>query len=129
MPRGRPPQSEIRKNVIELLFQMKKGYGYQIAKFYNEIFPQVTQRSIYYHLRKGVQLKEFVVHKIEEERGDFSWGSIAEKIYYSVGPQAQPKGDSRVAAFLTQWQKPNLKEKFTRFVGKFRKEKSLPINP
>lgn len=123
MPRGRPVRSEIRQNIVELLFHLQKGYGYQIAKQYNTLFPPVTQRSIYYHLRKGVLTGEFLVHKIEEERGDFSWGSIAEKTYYALGKEALPKGDARVTERLGQWQKPNFKEKFTRFVGKFRKEK------
>ena len=54
MVRGRPVKSQIRQNIIEILFYLGKGYGYQISKIYNEAIPQVTQRSVYYHLRKGV---------------------------------------------------------------------------
>ena len=100
MARGRPIGSQIRQNIIEILFYLGKGYGYQISKIYNEIFPQVTQRSIYYHLRKGTQTKEINVNKIKEEKGDFSWGDTVEKIYYELGDAAEPKGEGRVKDFL-----------------------------
>jgi hypothetical protein len=100
MARGRPVGSQIRQNIIEILFYLGKGYGYQISKIYNEIFPQVTQRSIYYHLKKGTQTKEINVNKIKEEKGDFSWGDTVEKIYYELGDAAQPKGENRVKEFL-----------------------------
>jgi len=98
--RGRPVKSIIRQNILEILFHLKKGYGYQIAKIYNEVFPQVTQRSIYYHLRKGILTKEIEIHKIEQETGDFSWGQMVEKKYYSLGSLAQAKGEPRVEEFL-----------------------------
>ncbi len=100
MARGRPIRSQIRQNIIEILFYLGKGYGYQISKIYNEVFPQVTQRSIYYHLRKGTQTKEINVNKIKAEKGDFSWGDTVEKIYYELGDAAEAKGDSRVKEFL-----------------------------
>jgi len=53
MPKGRPVKSEIRQNIVEILYFMKQGYGYEIYKVYVAIFPKVTMRSIYYHLRKG----------------------------------------------------------------------------
>ena len=104
MPRGRPTESKIRQNVVEILFYLNKGYGYQIAKFYNEIFPQVTQRSIYYHLRKGIQTQEIKLDTIEKEEGDFSWGRLVEKTYYVLGNNANPKGDVRVEEHLKKWQ-------------------------
>ena len=100
MKRGRPVKSIIRQNVVEILHHLGKGYGYEIAKVYNQVFPPVTQRSIYYHLRKGVSIGEFAVHKIEVEKGDFSWGSTVEKTYYHLGKAAQPKGEMRVKEFL-----------------------------
>lgn len=119
MKRGRPVRSQIRQNVVEILFYLKKGYGYQIAKIYNEIFPSVTQRSIYYHLRKGVQLKEISVHTVEQEEGHFSWGTIVEKIYYSLGENAQPRGEKRVEDFCKQFTRSG--NVLTRIVKKFRK--------
>jgi DNA-binding transcriptional ArsR family regulator len=98
--KGRPVKSQIRQNVIEILHYLGRGYGYQIAKIYNEIFPEVTQRSVYYHLRKGVLIGEISVHKVEQEKGDFSWGQMVEKKYYSLGGKADPKGVKRVKEFL-----------------------------
>ncbi len=119
MVRGRPTKSIIRQNIIEILNVINQGYGYQIAKVYNEIFPPVSQRSIYYHLRKGVFTKEIAVHKIEEERGDFSWGSVVEKIYYTLDNKASPKGEERVKDFFKN--KKSLKKGLKNIFGKFKK--------
>ena len=126
MIKGRPLKSQIRQNIVEVLYHLGEGYGYQVAKIYNDLFPSVTQRSIYYNLQKGVITKEIQVHKIEEEKGEFSWGSVVEKKYYSLGKNAQPKGDKRVKEYLDQWQKSEKKispSKFTSFVDRFRKVK------
>lgn len=121
--RGRPEKSPIRQNIVEILHYLEQGYGYQIAKIYNEIFPQVTQRSIYYHLHKGILTKEIKLDQIEEEKGNFSWGSVVEKTYYALGAEAQPKGDERIKNYLQQqkWKKPVLQDKFMRLVDKFRR--------
>ena len=94
--KGRPVKSEIRQNVVEILHHVEKAYGYEIYKVYVAVFPKVTLRSIYYHLRKGISLGEFVINKIEKEKGDYSWGGEAEKIYYSLGPNAKPSGNERL---------------------------------
>src|SRR3989338_2472385 len=96
LKRGRPVKSVIRQNIIEILNYLKQGYGYQIAKIYNEVFPSAAQRSVYYHLRKGLETKEIRLHKIEQEAGDFSWGKLVEKTYYTLGESAVPKGDARL---------------------------------
>ncbi len=132
--RGRPEKSPIRQNIVEILYYLEKGYGYQIAKIYNEIFPQVTQRSIYYHLHKGILTKEIEMDQIEEEKGDFSWGQMVEKTYYALGKKAQPNGEERVKNYLQnslpnqKWKepaskKPVLPNRFTRFVERFRRVK------
>ncbi|MFC1801375.1 hypothetical protein ACFLZB_02835 [Nanoarchaeota archaeon] len=100
MPKGRPPQSSIRQNIMEILFYLPQGYGYQIGKIYNSIFPKATLRVIYYHLKKGCDLEEFKVKKVEFEKGDYSWGPTAQKTYYSLGKKAQPQGLKHVKAFL-----------------------------
>lgn len=100
MPKGRPVKSEIRQNMVEILFYVKEGYGYEIYKAYVSIFPKVTMRSIYYHLKKGVEIGEFVVNKVEKEKGDYSWGGEAEKIYYALGPNAKPTGNDRVREYI-----------------------------
>lgn len=103
MARGRPTQSIIRQNIVEILFYLNKGYGYQIAKLYNEIFSEVTQRSVYYHLRKGIQTQEIKLQSIEREKGEFSWGQVVEKTYYVLGSNANPKGNEKVEAHLKKW--------------------------
>jgi hypothetical protein len=100
MAKGRPVKSEIRQNIVEILYFMKQGYGYEIYKAYVAIFPKVTMRSIYYHLRKGVNLNEFKVSKIEKEKGDYSWGGEAEKIYYSLGDSAKPTSNEKVKEYF-----------------------------
>ena len=100
MPRGRPVRSTIRQNIIEILYFLGKAYGYDIYKVYKAVFPKVTLRSIYYHLRKGVSLGEFKIEKIEQEKGDYSWGETAEKIYYSLGDNAKPTGNEKVKEYI-----------------------------
>ena len=100
MPKGRPVKSEIRENMIEILFYMKEGYGYEIYKAYVAIFPKVTMRSIYYHLKKGLSLKEFKISNVEKEHGDYSWGPEAEKTYYSLVENAKPTGNEKAKEYL-----------------------------
>jgi len=70
--RGRPVKSRIRQNIVEILYFLDKGYGYDIYKTYRALFPKVTLRSIYYHLKKGTRIGEFKVNKVKLEKGDFS---------------------------------------------------------
>ena len=90
--RGRPVSSAIRQNIIEILYKIGKGYGYDIYKHYVENFPKVTLRSIYYHLKKGLDIGEFEIERIEKEKGQYSWGETAEKTYYKLGKSAVPQG-------------------------------------
>jgi hypothetical protein len=94
--RGRPIQSEIRRNIVEILFFLKQGYGYQISRIYQKLFPHCTREVVYYHLKKGVSLGEFELKEIKSEKGDFSWGDTVQKRYYALGPKASPKGEERV---------------------------------
>ncbi|MEM4282091.1 MAG: hypothetical protein QXU88_00415 [Candidatus Woesearchaeota archaeon] len=100
--RGRPASSQIRQNIVELLAVLGTAHGYQINKIYQEIFPSCTREIIYYHLKKGVALGEFVIEEVKLEKGEFSWGSVAEKVYYKLGPSAKPKGDERVKRYFEQ---------------------------
>jgi hypothetical protein len=102
MPRGRPPVSQIRNNIIEILAVLGEGYGYQISNLYNQIFPACTMRSVHYHLKKGLATKEFTVARVAKEEGNYSWGLHAEKIYYKLGESAKPKMDQRVAKYLSK---------------------------
>lgn len=92
MKRGRPLNSPIRENIAEILSNLGSAHGYEIYKYYSQIFPKATQRSIYYQLRRGVALEEFKVSRVKIEEGTFSWGTQAEKTYFSLGIKATPKG-------------------------------------
>lgn len=107
MKRGRPIGSKVRQNIIEILYFMGSAHGYHIYKVYRQIFPKITLRGIYYHLRKGQELGELQIDEVQKESGTYSWGSEAEKIYYKLGPNAKPAMDPQVKVFLeTQNQKP-----------------------
>lgn len=106
MARGRPVGSNVRQNMIEILYFLKSAHGYHIYKMYRELYPKITLRAIYYHLRKGSDLQEFKVDNIKREGGNYSWGTEAEKIYYKLGPNANPKMDERVKLLLDS--KPEL---------------------
>jgi len=93
---ARTPRSQIRQNIVEILYFIKKGYGYDLFQIYKELFPRATMRSIYYNLKKGTELDEFKVHKIKSEQGNYTWGTTAEKIYYELGPEAKPTMPYRV---------------------------------
>jgi len=105
MVRGRPVKSAIRQNVVEILYFMGSASGYDIYKVYKAIYPKVTMRSIYYHLKKGIQTGEFKIEKIEKVKGEYSWGPEAEKTYYSLGQDAKPAIDKKVKEFLEKSKK------------------------
>ena len=97
---GRPLSSKIRQNIVEILYFLGKGYGYQIHSIHNKIFPACTIEVIYYNLKKGVAIGEFEMIEIKQEQGDFSWGNTAEKTYYKLGKQANPKINEKVKEFI-----------------------------
>lgn len=103
--RGRPVKSDIRQNVVDLLAYSGPAYGYGIYKHYVELFPKVTMRSIYYHLRKGLDTKEIKIDSVKREKGDYSWGSDAEKTYYTLGDKAQPRDQKRVKEYFSRLKK------------------------
>ena len=102
MKRGRPVNSEIRQNMVEILFYLREAYGYEIYKVYKEVFPTVTLRSMYYHLKKGCSIGEFEKVRVEKDQGEYSWGPSTERIIYRLGSKASPVGDSRVEQFLQE---------------------------
>ena len=98
--RGRPIGSQIRQNIIEILYFMKEGCGYEIYKVYIQLFSKVTLRSIYYHLKKGTSIDEFKVKKVGKVKGEYSWGNEAEKVYYELGSNAKPLLDERIKDYF-----------------------------
>jgi hypothetical protein len=108
MARGRPVGSKVRQNIIEILYFLGSAHGYHVYKVYKNVYPPVTLRAIYYHLKKGLETEEFIIAEIQKEQGDFSWGGEAEKIYYSLGNKAKPAIDKRLKLFLDS--RPELKQ-------------------
>jgi hypothetical protein len=100
MTRGRPVQSAIRQNIVELLYFLGKGYGYDIYKAYRDVFPTVTMRSIYYHLNKGIETEEFKIAEIKKEEGNYSWGTVVTKTYYALGAKAKPSMKQEVKEYF-----------------------------
>jgi hypothetical protein len=100
MAKGRPVGSVVRQNVVEILYFLGSAHGYHVFKVYKQLYPKITLRAIYYHLRKGQDLGEFEVDIIHREKGDYSWGAEAEKIYYKLGKNAKPRVDQRIKALL-----------------------------
>lgn len=101
--KGRPVFSEIRQNIVEILFLKGTAYGYELTNIYLDIFPSVTRRSIYYNLKKGLQTKEFKIEKVQLEKGNYSWGTQAEKVYYKLGPNAKPHGNKEVKKYFQKF--------------------------
>ena len=81
---GRPIGSNVRNNIIALLSSHGPMHGYELYQKYIQIYPKVTMRLIYYHLKKGVSTGELKIHKIEHKKGEYSWGSEVQNILYTV---------------------------------------------
>ena len=107
--RGRPVKSIIRQNIVEILFFMKSGHGYEIYKVYRQLFPGITMRSVYYHLKKGLFTGEFKVERVSRVKGNYSWGGEAQLIYYSLSDKAEPKILKRVEHFFSKYEMPEAK--------------------
>jgi hypothetical protein len=98
--RGRPVKSEIRQNIVDILFFLGEGYGYDIFKIYKQLYPKCTNEVIYYHLKKGTKLGEFILKEVRKVEGDYSWGPTAEKRIYTLGPEANPRIEKRVKEYI-----------------------------
>lgn len=110
MPRGRPPTSSVRKHVAEILFVFGPLTAYDVHKHYIQIFAKTTRRNAYYQLKRGVELKEFKVDRIEDEQGDYSWGTVSRKIYYALRPEHKPEFNKAVKAYYDKLKEQNRKE-------------------
>ena len=100
MNRGRPLGSKVRQNIIEILYFFRRLHGYEIFRVYKELFPPVTLRLIYYHLKKGIDTGELRVYKIAQKEAQYSWGQGAENIIYELGPAAKPIVEPRIKLYL-----------------------------
>ncbi len=100
MKPGRPYNSPVRQNIIELLSQFGELYGYEVYKHYTKLFPKVSMRAIYYSLRNGAKKGQFRIAKVEKKAGSYSWGPEAQRVYYANGEMAKPTGDVKVKKYF-----------------------------
>lgn len=91
--RGRPTGSVIRNRICQILKRKKFSYGYEIYNIYKRVFGEVSIESIYYHLKKGVQTGEILLARVRKEIGNFTWGPETERVYYTLGPYAEPANE------------------------------------
>jgi len=91
MVQGRPVKSVVRDRLIEILFVIGKDTAYNLHKHYVSIFGKCSQRNIYYQLQKGKDLDLFQIEEIVDEKGNFSWGETARKVYFKLGKGAKPQ--------------------------------------
>ncbi len=88
--RGRPRRSVIRQNMVDMLAQLGSAHGYALWREYCKQYPKVSQRSIYYHLQRGLETGEFRIASVKEEEGDYTWGASAKRTYFALGVRAEP---------------------------------------
>jgi hypothetical protein len=99
---GRPIGSKVRQNIVEILYFYRQLHGYDLYKIYKELYPLVTMRLIYYHLKKGLDTGEFKVYKVDKKIGTYSWGGQSENVIYTLGPNANPMIEPHVKLY---WEK------------------------
>jgi len=102
---GRPLGSKVRQNIVEILYFYKKLHGYELYKLYIDLYPPVTMRLIYYHLKKGTSTGEFKIYKIDKKLGKYSWGGTSENIIYELDKGANPMIDSHVKVYFEKHKK------------------------
>ncbi|MFP4118654.1 MAG: hypothetical protein ACLFTH_01210 [Candidatus Woesearchaeota archaeon] len=99
MARGRPRYSLVRERLKQLLYLLGPTTAYDAHKHYRELFAKTTRRNIYYQLSKGVDTGVFQIDKVEEEQGDYSWGSSSRKVYYRLAPKTTVTIEDRVKEY------------------------------
>jgi hypothetical protein len=84
--RGRPLKTEVRERIASILARVGQSYGYELYKYYSKVFGKMTMRNLYYNLRKGLKIGEFIIADVRQEIGAFTWGGATQHIYYTLGP-------------------------------------------
>ena len=85
---GRPIKSLIRDRMQQIVDALGVSYGYEIFKVYEGAFSPIDLRSMYYHLRKGMDLDVFELVGVKAEKGAYTWGDFSMRRYYVLGPAA-----------------------------------------
>jgi hypothetical protein len=104
MKRGRPIKSVVRDRLIELLFVSGSITAYDAYKHYISIFGKTSQRNIYYQLQKGKDMNIFEVEE-KDEKGNYSWGDSARKMYYKLSKSAEPKINEIIVDYFNMLKK------------------------
>lgn len=97
---GRPAKSKVRDQLAEVLYVAGALTAYDAHKHFIRLFGGVTQRNIYYQLKRGVDLGIFRISDVVEEKGDYSWGPTTRKVYYELTPAASPQLNSAVKHYF-----------------------------
>ena len=82
--KGRPVGSKLRDNITLILVQKGPMYGYEIFKEHKKRFGLTNICSIYYNLKKGVEIGLFKCKKVKDKEGNYSWGNSATVSIYSI---------------------------------------------
>ncbi|MGM5480804.1 MAG: hypothetical protein ACQESE_00170 [Nanobdellota archaeon] len=96
MPRGRPTYSLVRERLKQLLYLLGPLTAYDAHKHYTKLFAKTSRRNVYYQLSKGEEMGLFKIDRVEEEQGDYSWGSISRKVYYKLAGKTPVNIEDRV---------------------------------
>ncbi|MCF7798346.1 hypothetical protein K9M74_00415 [Candidatus Woesearchaeota archaeon] len=101
MGRGRPSKSIVRDRLVEIIFVAGKMTAYDAYKHYIRLFGKASQRNIYYQLQRGEAMGIFS-REVKDEQGDYTWGNTAQKVYYSLTDQAQPRINKEVRSYFLE---------------------------
>lgn len=102
---GRPAKSIVRDRLAEMLFIVGKITAYDAHKHYVQIFSGITQRNVYYQLRRGVDLGEFEISDVIDEKGEYSWGSTSRKVYFGLSKNASPQFNKQIKDYFDEIKK------------------------
>jgi uncharacterized small protein (DUF1192 family) len=116
--RGRPVGSKIRENICLILNKINFSYGYEIYKIYKQVFGKVLLRDIYYHLKKGNEIGEFIAIEAKKELGRYTWGDQAERIYYALGPFANFETNDKIEQRLSIFKEKNIEVNWLNEINK-----------
>lgn len=105
MKRGRPTKSIVRDRLVEILYVSGSITAYDAYKHYISIFGKISQRNIYYQLQKGNDIGIFEIEDVTNEKGNYSWGDSARKVYYKLSKDATPQIDKKVIDFFNKLKK------------------------
>jgi hypothetical protein len=84
-----------------MLFVAGKLTAYAAHKHYLQLFGKASQRNVYYQLERGAKAEQF--ERIEvQEKGNFSWGDVSRKVYYTIKSKEGIMLDDRIREYFTK---------------------------